>query len=819
MHAGSGSRVVVKMNMQRGIILFAAALLVTVAPDPNIAAEGDSLRDQHRAAVELARAGNTEAALEMISDLRAENPSHLPLLYDETVILSWAEQHDLVLYNAVLIDPDRAPSYVVGAIAKSARAQQQFDTAVEWYESALLAEPDNLDARFGLVMSLADDGQLDLARKTLDVLPAAERSKADALMASAYLYERDRAFIPAINNYDAVLEIEPERRDALRAKALALKQILLPHQALELEKQYPGLLTPRELTRAEADALALDLRDAIEVPEQKYSFVHINMALNNIDDRLAEEDPDSELARSLRYDRIVGLVHAARMDKAIQYYEELLSAGDIGSSYVHYAAGRAYLIKQRPQDAEVALRRGEALDPYDRLIQLELFYALVELERLDEALAIPDKMAARFDATNQVPGSAVAQPNRIRMQAEIMAGSGRAYAEELGEAEQRLAGLVAAAPNNQDARSALGNVYSWRGWKERAESEYNQVLTINPDQVDTKTSRAQNAMDMQKYPRTEAELYEARAEYVTQESVWDLNKRWIVHNYSQLVIESRWGESSGQTFGNEQYDINAWWFTKPIKYNYRLYARTFDSWAEFPQGDHSRRRAAVGTEFRKGPWLASGEFNFDRSGFDEPGFAGRVDHRLSDTWFVGGEVELNSYATPLRADHADIESNLFAVDTTFRRHESWNVSGGLFYQDFDDGNDIIGLNADTRLRIYDRFTYMLDGYASFRGSKSSKEDAVYFNPERGLEVLVGVDNFWRQFRLYDKVLRHRFGANAGIYDQKNFGSDHIWTLEYDLNWDINEQLAIRVGWQRSRRVYDGGPEYSTYWLFGFNGWF
>jgi hypothetical protein len=114
---------------------------------------------------------------------------------------------------------------------------------------------------------------------------------------------------------------------------------------------------------------------------------------------------------------------------------------------------------------------------------------------------------------------------------------------------------------------------------------------------------------------------------------------------------------------------------------------------------------------------------------------------------------------------------------------------------------------------------MLDGYASFRGSQSSKEDAVYFNPERGLELLVGVDNVWRQFRLYDKALRHRFGANAGIYDQKQFGSDHVWTLDYDLNWDINEQLAMRVGWQRSRRVYDGGPEYATYWSFGFNGWF
>lgn len=784
-----------------------------------ISADNVLLEDQHAAAVEIARGGDTVKALAILSALRAEHPGNLPLLYDETVVFSWAGKHDEVLFNAVLIDPATAPFYVLSAVAKSARATQEFDTAIEWYKQALLKNPDSVDTALGLAMSLADNGQPGLARATLDALPEAARNQPDALMASGYIHERDRAYIPAITAYDAVLAIEPDDRAALRAKALALKAALLPRQALALEQQYPGLLDDRERNRAEADALALELRDAIETPGQSYSYVRINIALNNIDDRLAREDPDSELARLLRYDRIVGLVHAARMDTAIAYYEELVASGDPGTSHVHHAAGRAYLTRREPQKAETALRRGEQLDPTDRLLQLELFYALVELERLDEALAIPDTMAARLDPVKQVPGSSVTQPNRVKMQAEIMAGSGRAFAEQLRAAEQRLADLVAAAPNNQEARTALGNVYSWRGWKDRADSEYGRVLAVNPDQPDARTSRTENTMDLQNFRRTEAELQEVRSEYVTVESVWDLNKRWIVHNYSQLLLESRWGESSGQTFGNEQYDIEAWWFSSPIKYNYRLYARTFDSWAEFLDGDHSRRRAALGTEYRKGPWIVTGELNFDRSELDEAGLATRVDHRISDTWFIGAKLELNSYSTPLLADRADIESDLLAVDTTFRRHESWSVSGGVYYQDFDDGNNVLGLNADTRLRLFDRMRYRLDGYAGVGASKSSKDDAVYFNPERGLQALVGVDNFWRQFRSYDKVLSHRFGANFGLYDQKRFGSDSIWTLEYELNWDINEQLALRFGWERSRRVYDGGPEYASFWLFGFNGWF
>ena len=63
------------------------------------------------------------------------------------------------------------------------------------------------------------------------------------------------------------------------------------------------------------------------------------------------------------------------------------------------------------------------------------------------------------------------------------------------------------------------------------------------------------------------------------------------------------------------------------------------------------------------------------------------------------------------------------------------------------------------------------------------------------------------------------GGNIGIYNQKNFGSDDIWTLEYELGFDVNEQLAFHLGVQRTRRVYDGGAEYGTFFLAGLNGWF
>jgi hypothetical protein len=111
--------------------------------------------------------------------------------------------------------------------------------------------------------------------------------------------------------------------------------------------------------------------------------------------------------------------------------------------------------------------------------------------------------------------------------------------------------------------------------------------------------RAHNAMDLQEYRVAEAELIATGRQFVTPPGVWDFDERWIIHNYSNLIVEARWGESSGTTFGSDQFTIDGWWYSSPIKYNYRIYARTFDSWAEFEDGDHDRRRAAVGGDWRE----------------------------------------------------------------------------------------------------------------------------------------------------------------------------------------------------------------------------
>ncbi|HXV76874.1 MAG TPA: poly-beta-1,6 N-acetyl-D-glucosamine export porin PgaA [Candidatus Polarisedimenticolaceae bacterium] len=788
----------------------------TRGDDPQ--AERGSLRERREEAVELARSGQYERALESFERLRAEYPEEPSVLYDQTVVLFWAGRHTDALGNAPWIDPRLAPAYVISAVAGSARNTQQFAMAVEWYGHALAADPDSVDARVGLAMSLADAGEPRRARQTLEAVEPAARQTARVRLSSAYLYTRDGAQLEAIGEYDAVLEVDPDNFEALRGKAQALRALLLPRQALELARQHPGILDEREIARTEGDALALDLRDAVESAGEGPPYARIDEAIAAIDRRLATEPSTGELARRLRYDRIVGLVAAGRPQPAVADYESLIAEGAEPPTYALIAAGSAYLALRRPREAERALRRGEAIDPGNVALRIELFYALIALERFGEAFRVIDGLSAELEPAPRAPGSPVGQPNPVQLDVEIIAAVGRAYADQLAEAQRRLEHLLARAPNNAQARYELGNVYRWRGFHRRAERQYVQVGDHGGvGDVWRDVAAAHNDLDLGRPASTGRTLSRLGVEQPATLAVRDLERRWAAHNRSRLSIDARYGNSSGEVFGSEQYQIDGWWFSPPLGHEYRIYVRTFDSWARFDDGETARRRLAAGVEYGRGGLRAAGEINGDRFDFDSPGAAARLDWSITDHWLFGCVAEYDSYATQLRADRAGIDSNLFSARGTYRGSESWYVSLALGHQPYDDGNRMTAVAADGRLRLYNGYKYKVDGFALVESSTGSDADVPYFSPERALVARIGIANDWRQWRVYDRSLTHRLSADAGLYDQRGFGADPIWTLDYRLQWNLNARWQLWFGAQRNRRVYDGSREDATFWTFGVDG--
>ncbi|MEM8768310.1 MAG: poly-beta-1,6 N-acetyl-D-glucosamine export porin PgaA [Pseudomonadota bacterium] len=805
----------------RFVLALLAVLIPLLAGLPVLAAdlveEKAALRSAQDAAVELARAGDTANALARLQELRAQHPKNLSLQHDQIVVLFWAEDFTAVLAQAETLAPAATPAYVASAVARSARNVQSFEIAARWYEAARAREPENADLTLGHAMALADLGEARRARDLWLTLPSAAQTSIAGQLTSAYLHRLDQAYVPALTDYDAVLALDPEQVEALRGKILTLQRLLLPRQALSVADDHPGLISARERERLEADALALDLRDALYAPDRRYPFPKVREALEAIDARLSSVNTDSPLGRQLRYDRIVGLFAMNRWQVVVDEYELLLDSGPV-PAFVHQTAGDAFLALENPEAAEAALQAGLALQPDDIELTLSLFFALVEQERFEEAFAAIDGVIARQPAGLQADQEAVLQPNPTYTRARVFGSVGRAYADQNQDAIERLNAVLAEAPGSRQALVELANVYRWRGLFDQAEALYRIARTGNPEEDLAATyGLGHNQLARQHYHELRRSMRQLSPPYLTYASFDDLYIAWSNHFRSQILFDVRYGRASGNTFGAKQYEANLWWFSYPWRLNTRFYVRTFDAWAEFPEGNHDRRRLAGGVEYRRDRWRLIGELSGDRLDFETPGARLQADYRITDRWLLGAEADFASYATQLRADRVGITSDRYTTRARYRRNELWEVGGDLSFQPYDDGNDVVDASLFGSYRLINGYRYKLDVYGSLDALTSSLDDVAYFSPERAFGAAVGLRNTWRQFRRYQRSLTHRFSADVGVFDQKNFGSDPTWTLDYELEWRLSERLALLGGVQLNRRVYNANEEDAWFVRFGLDG--
>ena len=761
-------------------------------------------------AVAAARAGRLEEALAQLAELRAQHPQDAEVLWDYAVVLAWSGRDSEVLALAATLDAEAAPAYASGAVARAARNRGELAMAIHWYTAAVAREPDDLDAHLGLAMTHAEMGAYEDALAELARVPARQREHLRMRLAEGYVHTLRGATPEALLAYERALSIEPDNREALRGKALALKALFIPDAALALAREHPGLLTAGEEAELRADDLTVRLRNVLQTPRAHAERVAaLESIIADYDRELAGSSGSPKLDRRLAADRLAALTEVRRAPEAIAAYEGLLATGEPLPAYAHLAGASAYLQNRQPEPALRALDLAGREPPSRLAADVERFYALSDLDRFGEAR----ELAAAI--TEGAPGPQDPQA----FQGQFLSAMALAYADQLARAQAELEVLLSRAPGNADARQGLAAVYRWRGWSDRALGTYEQLLAANPATAEARAGRAHSRLDRQDFRAAEDDLLTLRQTAAGTFALGDLERRWALHDSSEVLIETRWGESSGETFGSDQYEIDSYWFSPPIAYDYRFYARTFDSYADFEEGDWDRRRAALGAELRRGPWTARTELSADRSGLDDPGLAGTLDYRIDDRWTLGGLIELNSYDTPLRADRAEVDSDLAGLNLGYQAHESFGVFSGLRYQDFSDGNRRTALFADARYRALTTSRYKLDLTAGAATSQNSLDDAAYFNPDRDFTAVAGLDNWLRTFRHYERWLQHRLHLWAGTYDQKSYGSDLIWGIDYELTWALSDALQLRGGWQRARRVYDGAPEYQTFFTAGLYGWF
>ncbi|MBT8084455.1 MAG: poly-beta-1,6 N-acetyl-D-glucosamine export porin PgaA [Woeseia sp.] len=765
-----------------------------------------SLAEEQEAAVLAARNGQFALALVELDRLRTEFPDNHSLLIDQTLVLSWAKKDAEVVANAHLIDQMKDATQVLAAIAKSYRNLQQFETGIEWYRMLQNREAATLDATLGLAMTLADAGRFAEANAELATLARGERESLPALRTQAYVFQLEGRDVECLPLYDAMLALRPGDRQTLRQKAFLLRDMRLPELALELAESYPALLSDEEIEHLQADVIALSIRSAARTySPQGTEWQSSVQILARLDEHIADTPSGTAPYRRLRGDRLVALVDIGLMQEAIAEFQALSAEPTPMTRLERYSAAKAYLATGKPERARQLLLGclQEAPNHYD--CRVEYFYALLELRKFEEAQLEADAMVAAQPVINPE----TLKPNPKYLDARLRAVLARSYADRLDEAQEELEGITAAIPNNPSARAELASTYLWRGWPDRALSEFQQALTVYPQHVGARTGWTTTQLARQQYRQAGAEISQLQQQFPHSKPVQQLTRRWALHQKSTLVLDASLGDSTGSTFGSEQYTVQGWWYSPPVNDWYRIYLRSYDGFAELPEGNSHRSRAAAGIDYRRGDWRARSEISDERWGGDA-GMSLEVNWRMSDLWSLAAVADVNSYDTPLRAYQNGVKSNQLQMRAGYAPNELFALGTSISYASFDDGNRRSNVSLYGQKRLINLPEFKLDATGSLFASQSTLTNASYFNPRADQSAVLGADMRWTRYFAEERRFYLRVFPQFGSYAQQSFASNPVWRLDLEVGVDFGRRMSLQLGVQRARHAYDGLIEYSDF---------
>jgi biofilm PGA synthesis protein PgaA len=368
--------------------------------------------------------------------------------------------------------------------------------------------------------------------------------------------------------------------------------------------------------------------------------------------------------------------------------------------------------------------------------------------------------------------------------------------------------LLAAAPNNTDARQELANIYRWRGWLDRAQTEYRQVLAQEPNGIAARAGYAHARLDAAAFDEVEGTIVELKALDPADRTVVRLAERWEIERRSELRLDSSGGRSSGTTFGSEYNAAAATWLSQPLDH-WRAMARAEHASAEFPEGPSRLRRVGGGAEFRSDHWRGSALALRRTDGDNDVGFAFDGERRLGDRWRLAAGLDFDSNDTPLRGRPQGLRTDVFGLIGDLRPSESSSASFGWQQRDHSDGNAGETWFARGWFRVHNTPRFKLDVTGDVSASSNDTNQVIYFSPRHDLFALAGLRHTARLHRHGERSYTQVVDVAAGRYDQAGYRSNPIWRAGYRLQLTFSDSFGFEIGAERSKMFYDGAPEYAN----------
>ncbi len=751
------------------------ALAYVVATSLLVGRAGIAAAQTREAAVESARLGAYDTAIAQLQALARAAPSDIAVQFDLAVVLQWAGRPREATDVFEGASATEAPEYVLSAVTRAYRDQQR------WADAA----------------RLAGEGARRFPGRVEWPL-AARLAEAGASGEAGDSYAALRAYL-------AARLLAPDDERLRREVSGILVQVGAPFAA--------GLHTVEPDLGVEARQAAALVNQAAAIPalDPAHRFDRIDAALTRLESLLAAataaSTPDEGLVVRLRGDRVVALRDRERWVDVVGEVAALRHEGRPIPAYIREAEADALLALRRPDEARVAYGDVLAAEPQLRSARVGLFFALLEGERVSEALALSDTMAAEGGPKTWRGVSPVPSGNADWLDAQALAAIARYYVGEYREAWRRLQPLVDGAPALSFLRSAKAEIANVLGWPRLADEETHIAATLAPPDRTTAIALADVALARKRYDEAQQRTSVLVSLFPGDHAVERLRQSVRAHSAPELRIDSDSRTEHGDAADSpgSGYDVRSALLAPPLAERWRLKAAYEFSQASPVEGIILRTRYGAGVET---DWP---DASLDATVWMNTGTLDRAGGRVAGTWEIGdhlqvaGEGERYSADTPLRAIYYGISADGGGVRVSYSRDSATIVSAALRRSWFTDGNDRVEASGFLTTRVLEQPDLSIELRPELWWGENTRLDAPYFNPRQSASASVGAAARHLLWRRYERSLHQELRLSAGAFAQE--ANPTRWTgfASYEQILKLTTESALYYGLSYARNVYDGLP--------------
>ncbi len=518
------------------------------------------------AAVESARRGEYDTAISQLRALARAAPSDTGVRFDLAVVLQWAGRSRDATDVFESTHGTEAPEYVVSAMTLAYRQQLRWANA-----SRLAAEG---------VRRFPQSAEWPLTARIIEGGAALEAGDSFAAL-RAYLQAR---------------QLAPNDTNLQREVSGILVRIGAPFAAGEHASGRDLGIEARQAAALVKQATAIPAT----APERR--FDRTDAALARLESLIAEttaaSPPDDGLITRLRGDRVVALRDRERWLEVVGEVAALRHEGRPIPAYVRQTEADALLALRRPAEARAAYEAVIAAEPQSRTARVGLFFALLEEERVSDALELVDALASEGAPAILRAGSSAPTPNADWLDAQVLAAIARYYVGAPRDAWRRLRPLVDGAPALSFLRSAKAQIASARGWPRLADEEIHIAVALTSPDRSTEIALAEAAFARKRYG--EARRRSARLDSLIpgDHGVQRLRRSIRAHDAPEFRLDSDTRSEYGDATESpgSGYDVRAALLAPPIGERYRLKAAYDFSQASPVEGTVRRTRYGAGVE-------------------------------------------------------------------------------------------------------------------------------------------------------------------------------------------------------------------------------